>query len=147
LDAPGEDAESIRLSVDELWAFRADHARAITPLPRPDEPVDLGGIELKGEMCRVQLLRWDPSDQGFTLHAKVDPPAMWPDIRVLADGSSVSMSTQPPDEGDLRAMLPLSYSAIFSGSTIEIAIRMAARTVEPMVFVLPLTPADRRTAG
>jgi hypothetical protein len=146
-DPPGEETESIGLSLDRLWSYRYDHARVTVPAPRPDVPVDLKGITIEGETCRLALERWDPAERGFSLHSKPDPPDAWPDIRVLAGGSSAGLWTQPPEEGEMSGGLPLSHAALFTATTIELAMRMVARAVAPISLTLPLTRGGDQTAG
>jgi hypothetical protein len=138
-DPPEGQDEEIGLSLNGLWSHRFDHARVRVPAPRPDTPVDLRGIAIEGASCRVALERWDATEQGFALHAGVDPPDVWPDIRIIADGSSTSLWTNLPYAGKLHAGLPKSYSPLFAGSELELAMRLVGRTVEPISFALPLT--------
>lgn len=141
-----ESATSIDLSLDRLWAYRYDHARAVVPAPRSDRPADLSGITLDGATCRVRLLRWESTEREFALTATCDPPENWPDVRVMAGASSASLWTAPPEDDDeLRFGLPLSYSPLFEGDRVELALRMVARRVTPITFHLPLTAAGEGT--
>lgn len=142
-DPPG-DAGSIDLSLDRLWAARYDYATVTVPSPDRTSDVKLDGIVIEGRTCRIALTHWEPSERGFALHATCDPPDVWPDVRIVAEGVSTSLWTSPPEDGIFRGGLPLSHAQLFTGPSVLLALRMVLRTVPPIRFHLPLTQSVAR---
>jgi hypothetical protein len=144
-DALLEASEAIGLSLEQLWAYRFAGARATIPSPQAERSVTLRGTTLDGAGCRVELLGWDPvGPNGFRLTARCDPPDAWPDLRITEGAASASLWCEPPYQGELSASLPLSHASLFEGPTVDVALRMVARRVEPIALVARLTPSGAK---
>jgi hypothetical protein len=145
-DAPPDDASDLELRLNELVVFRRCDSDPIdVPAPRPDEVVNLTG-QLSCGPDRVDLVRWVPDDRGTPrLVVRPAPAGRWPDIRVVAGDSSVSLWLHPGDDcGDdvLVCGLPGMYRPLFrTAGPVTIALRMLGRRADVAPITMSLSPA------
>ena len=142
-DPPPDEAEGIELTVRELYLFRYGGGETLTlPPPSAREPVSLAerGFDYGGE--RLELLAWEATSAGsYALSLRPPGPDWWPDLRVLANGRSVSMWSEQLADGTIRYALPRVYEELFQRrGGVEMALRLAGRPVAPLQIPVPLRP-------
>jgi hypothetical protein len=141
-DAPRPEDAGIEVTLAQLYLFRyAGGKRLVVPAPGEGETVDLTGMGFDWQGSRLELLCWRPrADSACSLCVRPPSPDAWPDIRVLAEGGSVSLWTRPQADGTLECGLPRIYDPLFRQSdTVELALRMVGHPIEPITLTVPLT--------
>lgn len=142
-------ATGLRLRKEAVYQWGPAEARAVLPAPGPPGPhrepgstvVDLTGRALTGPDFRLDLLAWEEGDQGYLLVGRPDrpfhPPAWpdWlPDIRLILQGGSVSLTAFPCEDGTICAYLP---DHLAQGE-VQLGIRAVGRRLPPLELVLHL---------
>ncbi|MDQ1566603.1 MAG: hypothetical protein QOF96_1483, partial [Actinomycetota bacterium] len=107
-DPPPDEAAALELIFNELLIFRRCSGDLVeVPGPRSGDAVDLRGRSLTYGSERIDLIRWEPRVLGSPqLVVRPSRPGLWPDIRVVADNTSVSLWLRPNAEGELAGALP-----------------------------------------
>ena len=143
-DPPADDASGLELVLDDLFIFRrCDGELVDVPGPRSGEAVDLAGRSLACGSARIELVRWEPSEDGTPrLVVRSSQPGMWPDIRVVVGDASVSLWLRPTTEDELAGGLPGMYNPAFpAGGQLTLGLRMLGRKTQIPPITIPLTPA------
>ncbi|MDQ4082078.1 MAG: hypothetical protein M3123_04215 [Actinomycetota bacterium] len=142
-DPPPHEAEGVELSIRQLYLFRYGGGETLTlPPPSAREPVSLAGLGFDYGGERLALDAWETTPDGsFALSLRPPAPDWWPDLRVLADGRSATVWSQPLADGTIRYALPRVYEELFRGrGGVRIALRLVGRPVAPVEMRVPLTP-------
>jgi hypothetical protein len=107
------------------------------------DAVDLRGRSLTYGSERIDLIRWEPRVLGSPqLVVRPSRPGLWPDIRVVADNTSVSLWLRPNAEGELAGALPGMYDPLFPADRDAIlGMRMLGGQATLPPIAIPLAPA------
>jgi hypothetical protein len=144
-DPPPYEASALELVLDELFIFRRCGGHLVeVPTPPGGETVELGGRTFVCGSQRVDLVRWEPGEDGATprLVVRLSHPGLWPDIRVVADNASVSLWLRPTADDELAGGLPGMYNPLFPADRqVTFGLRMLGRKANMAPIAIPLTPA------
>ena len=144
-DPPHDDVSALELVLDELFIFRRCSDELVeVPGPRSDESLDLSGRSLACGSERIDLVRWEKSEQGNPdLVVRPSHPGLWPDIRVVRGNASVSLCLRPDAGEELAGGLPGMYNPLFpAGGQVILGMRMLGRKATVPPFTIPLAPVD-----
>ncbi|HEY8478127.1 MAG TPA: hypothetical protein VIN09_14800, partial [Chloroflexota bacterium] len=112
-DAPPLGANGVRLELVGAYRWEPVVATVDVPPPRSGRAMDLRGVSLSWNGDRLDLLRWEPGRDHFTLIARPshgfdgrDWPAWLPDLRLMVGNGSVGLPLVLCDDGSFTVVVP-----------------------------------------